>query len=166
MIAFPAWIQPFAQERALLIVNHVVAAEPAAAARLQGHAGRVVRVRAEPGLPLLGALPAWDLVVTPAGLVETAAEGRPVPDLEVVADLSQPLALLSALAQGRRPALRIEGDAAFASDMAWLIDNLRWDAEEDLSRLVGDAVAHRAMQVLRGLREALRRLLAAGNAPS
>ena len=42
---------------------------------------------------------------------------------------------------GERPTLRIEGDAAFANDLNWLIENLRWDVQEDLSRLVGDAPA-------------------------
>jgi len=53
----------------------------------------------------------------------------------------------------------IEGDAGFAADVAWLIDHLRWEAEEDLARLIGDAPAHQAMRAARALRQALQPLL-------
>lgn len=38
-----------------------------------------------------------------------------------------------------KPAVSIEGDVQLAAEVAWLVDNLRWDVEEDLSRLIGDA---------------------------
>jgi ubiquinone biosynthesis protein UbiJ len=37
----------------------------------------------------------------------------------------------------------VQGDAAFAAAVAGVLSELRWDAEEDLSRLVGDIAAHR-----------------------
>ncbi len=39
--------------------------------------------------------------------------------------------------------VRIEGDAELAATLGRLAKELRWDAEEDLSRLVGDIAAHR-----------------------
>ena len=36
-----------------------------------------------------------------------------------------------------------------AAEVNWLVDHVRWDAEEDLSRIIGDAPAHSAMQALR-----------------
>jgi hypothetical protein len=33
--------------------------------------------------------------------------------------------------------VRIDGDVQFAGDIQWLADNLRWDIEDDLARLVG-----------------------------
>ena len=36
-----------------------------------------------------------------------------------------------------------QGDLALARDVLFIAQNLRWDAEEDLSRVFGDIVAHR-----------------------
>jgi ubiquinone biosynthesis protein UbiJ len=46
----------------------------------------------------------------------------------------------------------------------WLIDHVRWDIEEDLSRLVGDAPAHAVGQALRRMGEAVRQF-AGGSVP-
>ncbi len=40
-------------------------------------------------------------------------------------------------------AARVEGSAEFATELAYVLKNLRWDFEEDLSRAVGDIAAHR-----------------------
>jgi ubiquinone biosynthesis protein UbiJ len=48
-------------------------------------------------------------------------------------------------------AARIEGSAEFAEALAFVIRNLRWDAEEDLSGIVGDIAAHR--EILAGADE-------------
>ena len=42
--------------------------------------------------------------------------------------------------------VRIDGDAEFAQTLSQLARELRWDAEEDLSRVTGDIAAHRLMQ--------------------
>ena len=47
-------------------------------------------------------------------------------------------------------AARIEGSAEFAEALGFVIRNLRWDAEEDLSKVVGDIAAHR---IVAGTRE-------------
>lgn len=39
--------------------------------------------------------------------------------------------------------VQIQGDAEFAAAIGRLAKDLRWDAEEDLSRVVGDIAAHR-----------------------
>ena len=57
---------------------------------------------------------------------------------------------------GERPAIDVSGDAAFASDIDWLIDNLRWDLQDDLARLVGDAPARQIAKVGGWLAGALR----------
>ena len=63
----------------------------------------------------------------------------------------------------------MSGDAAFASDIDWLIDNLRWDLQDDLARFIGDAPARQLAKVggwfagaLREGAKALRDLAAAG----
>ena len=40
-------------------------------------------------------------------------------------------------------AVDVQGDAKLAAEILVLARHLRWDAEEDLSRLVGDVAAHR-----------------------
>jgi ubiquinone biosynthesis protein UbiJ len=54
--------------------------------------------------------------------------------------------LLAALARGEEHAMRsvdVEGNAKLAAEVLVLARHLRWDGEEDLSRLVGDVAAHR-----------------------
>jgi ubiquinone biosynthesis protein UbiJ len=43
--------------------------------------------------------------------------------------------------------------------VAWLVDNVRWDVEEDLSRVVGDATAHTIGRFARSAAEAVRRFV-------
>jgi ubiquinone biosynthesis protein UbiJ len=46
----------------------------------------------------------------------------------------------------------------------WLVDHVRWDLEEDLSRLFGDAPAHALGQVVGRMADALRQFGARGAA--
>jgi ubiquinone biosynthesis protein UbiJ len=50
-----------------------------------------------------------------------------------------PFAIAQELIAGDKPAVRIEGDVQLAAEVNWLIDHVRWDIEEDLARLMGDA---------------------------
>jgi ubiquinone biosynthesis protein UbiJ len=52
--------------------------------------------------------------------------------------------------------VQIEGDVQLAAELAWLSDNLRWDFEEDLARLLGDIPAHALADAGRKLVAALR----------
>lgn len=45
----------------------------------------------------------------------------------------------------------IDGDTGFAAALSHITRNLRWDAEEDLSRVFGDIAAHRIVQTGRTL---------------
>jgi len=47
-----------------------------------------------------------------------------------------------------------------AAEVNWLIDHVRWDAEEDLARLIGDAPAHTLAQAARQTMGALRSFVA------
>lgn len=47
-------------------------------------------------------------------------------------------------------AARISGTADFAETLGFVFRNLRWDAEEDLSRVVGDVLAHRFVRTATG----------------
>ena len=92
-------------------------------------------------------------VLAGAGDVQHRQRGTPDPglfergqfsafDLRLTVTETSPLDVLSALARGDKPRVRIEGDVQLAAEVNWLIDNVRWDAEEDLARLIGDAPAH------------------------
>lgn len=145
-------------ERVTLLLNHVLMAEPAATARLQPHAGRVLEV-AVSAWPLPGPVPPparW--TVSPAGLLEPVPVGIEIaPALRVDVPLNRPLRALGDLMASRAPLVAIDGDAGFAADVAWLMENVRWDAAADLERLVGPAVAHQLASVARSVAEAVRR---------
>ena len=155
----PAWVVEETLNRLVLFLNHVLISEPQAMARLARHRGQRIALVWEGH--------ALNLQPTPAGLLERAdATGF---DLRLTVTESSPLALASTLARGDKPKVHIEGDVQLAAEINWLIDNVRWDAEEDLARLIGDAPAHalaglarQAWTALQGF--AARRAPAAGGA--
>jgi len=51
-----------------------------------------------------------------------------------------------------------------AAEVNWLVDHVRWDIEEDLARVLGDAQAHTLAQAARGLATALRQFMGASPA--
>ena len=128
----PAWLVHEVQHRTVLLLNHVLMQEQGAMDRLARRAGRVAHVQ-------------WRhfqlaLALTPAGLLELAPEGA-VPDLRLEVSETSPLSLARSALAGERPTIRIEGDVQLAADINWVVDNVRWDIEEDLSRVIGDAPA-------------------------
>lgn len=121
-------------------------------ARLRVHEGKTVL--------LDGFFGGWPLKITPAGLFEESADGAE-PHLRVKVATPGPLDLVNTVLRGARPRVSIEGDADLAAVFAWLAENLRWDYEEDFSRLAGDAPAHFVGQRLRVLGEMLRGVFSA-----
>ena len=115
------------------VINHLLADEPWAREKLAKHAGKVAVIDA--GLAVLRLQAGSD------GMVEAAAESDAA-DVTIrikAADLPRIL-------QDRERAfsyVTIEGDAEFANTISQLSRSLRWDAEEDLSRWVGDIAARR-----------------------
>ena len=152
-----------AVERMTLLVNHVLGSEPVALQRMRPHAGRSIQLHFQGWPALLPPPPTTTFRVTKAGLLEWCDAEVPIePDLRVDIDASNPaLAMFQTLA-GERPKVVVAGDAAFATDLNWLIDNLRWDVQDDLARLVGQGPARElariASAVADGLREAARAL--------
>ena len=146
----PAWMVDEVQRRLVLLVNHVLMQEPEALARLARQKGRVVEAR-------------WRifnlrLAATPAGLFELDASAI-APDLTLTLTEESPWALTQAVLSGAKPPVRIEGDVQFAAEINWLVDHVRWDLEEDLSRVVGDAPAHAIAGVGRRMADALRQFI-------
>jgi len=144
----PEWVVDEVQNRVLLFLNHVLMQEPAAQDRLRRQKGKPVRVQ-------------WGefhltLAATAAGLLErTAPDAKP--ELSVTITQTSPIELAQRVLAGDKPAVDIRGDVQLAAEVAWLVDNVRWDVEEDLSRLVGDATAH---SLVRGAKAAAQGLKA------
>ena len=133
-------ILPTPAELAARAVNRLTGAAPLARERLARHAGRTAVFR-------VGPVPPVALTVQTTGEVLAAVSGAAA-DLEV---RISPF-LMPRLAARDEAAFRdvgMQGDMELAGEIAYLAKNLRWDVEEDLSRLVGDAAAHRAVSAAR-----------------
>ena len=148
----PPWLVRGAQHRLTLLLNHVLMQEAEAMERLARQKGRVARVQWRDFFMALR--------ITPAGLLELAPQDA-APDLRLEVAETSPLALAKGAISGARPAIRIEGDVQLAAEINWLADNVRWDVEEDLARLVGDAPAHAIASAARQAAGALRRFAGA-----
>lgn len=130
-------------------INHFLAAQPWARVRLAGHGGKVACFD--------GGVTALRLLVHADGSVAVAPGGS-------VADVTIRLRLadLPLIAQNPERAfahVRIEGDADFANAISQLSQVVKWDAEDDLSRVVGDIAARR---LVAGARSAHSAALATG----
>jgi ubiquinone biosynthesis protein UbiJ len=146
----PAWLADEIQHRAVLFINHVLMQEPEARARLTRQSGRRVLFQWQ-GFSL-------SLVATPAGLVDR--DGGGAPDLTLTVSEASPLALAQMALRGEKPPVRVDGDVQLAAEVNWLADHVRWDAEEDLARLLGDAPAHSLAQAASAAAQALPAMLA------
>jgi ubiquinone biosynthesis accessory factor UbiJ len=113
-------------------LNHLLGQAGWARKQLSAFAGRQARFD----------MPPWRLAfaVTAEGLFEaTATDGV---DVTVTLPADAPLLALHGIDRVMATA-HVTGNAEFATALSFVLKNLRWDAEEDLSRLVGDIAAHR-----------------------
>lgn len=146
----PQWLVREVHQRLILLLNHVLQQEPVAMARIARHCGQVVLLQWR-GFSL-------GVMGSAAGLLELAAPGK-VADLSLTVTDESPLGLLRAALRGDKPAVRIEGDVQLAAEVNWLVDSVRWDLEQDLARLLGDAPAHTLAQAINRVTAALRQFL-------
>lgn len=122
-------------------LNHLLERESWAREKLAPFAGEVVELRCEP-------LPPLRLVVSEGGRTVPADAGR-----EATLVISARPGIFAALSKGEDHLMRavdISGNARLATEILTLLRYLRWDAEEDLSRVFGDVLAHR---IASGVRE-------------
>jgi ubiquinone biosynthesis accessory factor UbiJ len=146
----PAWAVDEVQHRLVLLLNHVLMQEPEATSRLARLKGRVVRLQWR-------AL-SMTLAATPAGLLERSAPDA-VADLSLLVADESPISILQTVLNGGKPSINIEGDVQLAAEVNWLADHVRWDVEEDLSRMMGDAPAHALVSALKQMATALKSFL-------
>lgn len=122
-------------------LNHLLEADPALRERLAPFAGEVLDLRAPP-------LPTLRLAIAEGGRLAPAPS-----DAEPSLTITLGPGALAAAARSEDHVLReveISGNARLATAVMFLFRHLRWDAEEDLSRLIGDAAAHRVAGAARG----------------
>ena len=147
----PPWVVQEMQRRLVLLLNHVLQQEPEAQARLKRQAGKLVEAH-------------WRhfnvrLAATPAGLLDLG-DAQQAPDLTLTLTEESPFTLAQAALRGDRPPVRIAGDVQLAAEVQWLVDHVRWDLEEDLARVFGDAPAHAMAQVGGRIADAVRQFVA------
>lgn len=121
-------------------LNHLLRAEPWARERLAPFAGECVEIDAPP-------LPGVRATIEAGGSLAPGG-GRP----SLVVRIGP--GFLAGLARGEEHALRsvdVSGNARLASEVMLLVRHLRWDVEEDLSRLFGDVAAHRLAEAARAI---------------
>jgi ubiquinone biosynthesis protein UbiJ len=152
----PAVLIEEVQDRLLLLVNHVLMQEPAAIARLIRQQNRTLQI-------------SWRQLqlscrITPAGLFErTVVQNSPHLSLHISQE--SPWAIFQGLAQGDKPTMQVQGDVMLAADINWLVDHVRWDIEEDLSRVLGDAMAHQSVAMAKRIITALKGFLPSSVSP-
>ena len=121
-------------------INHVLGSEPWASAALAKHAGKTILLQ----------LPLGNLFfeITSAGLLNVLNQtDSPSLTLEVSSKALGELAASSgSLREQAFKAVKLTGDAELAQLIGRLAGQLRWEYEEDLARLVGDAPAHFAVR--------------------
>ena len=123
---------------ALAAVNHLLGQSAWARKKLAPFAGHIAQIKMPPFEAAFVVLADGLL-----GMPEAAEEGEELSS-EVCISLpaTTPLLLLQGTDAVMRAA-RLEGSAEFAEALGFVIRNLGWDVEEDLSRFVGDIAAHR-----------------------
>ncbi len=126
---------------ALVLGQHLLRQASWARARLAEHAGKQVQVAFPLGTILLR-------IATDGGV--ESGDPDNAPELTV---LLSPIAAAKWLVD-RKDAwrdARVDGDAELAAAISYVVANLRWDYEDDLSQVVGDVAAYRIARTARQL---------------
>lgn len=119
----------------LAILNHVLAQNRWARQRLQAHCGQRLDL-------VLGRLP-LQLGIDAEGYF--ALQNASGVDVSITLPVTK-LPLTDFSMERLLKEARIEGRAELANTLGFVFSNLRWDVEEDLSRVFGDILAHRLHQ--------------------
>ena len=121
-------------------INRLLRQNSWALERLRPFAGKVVRAECFPVTMLLGITEAGEMAAVPAAVPDVT--------LRLTPGVMLRLAARDASAWNN---IAVEGDPQLAAALKHVARNLRWDVEEDLSRVFGDIAAHRMVQTGRKL---------------
>jgi ubiquinone biosynthesis protein UbiJ len=127
-------------------INHLLAQEPQARTRLAAHAGKLALIDAAPA--------ALRMRVAGDGYLESAPA-----DAAANVTIRVKLSDLPLMLQNQDRAfsyVTIEGDAEFANAISQLSKTLRWEAEHDLEKIVGQIAAARLVSGARSAFSAAR----------
>lgn len=121
-------------------LNHLLGQSEWARRRMMPFAGRQARFE----------MPPWRFAfrITADGLFE-AVDDEAV-DVTVALPPDAPFLALQGFDRAMAGA-HVTGNAEFATVLSFVLKNLRWDAEEDLSKLVGDVAARRIVRTATAL---------------
>ena len=123
-------------------LNHLLKRASWARERLRAFAGKVARFEVVPFTVALTILESGEVGDAPAAAVPDAAF-----------TLTPGIALRTLAGDTAAwQQVATTGDAALAREILYIAQNLRWDVEEDLSRVFGDIVAHRMVATARELK--------------
>jgi ubiquinone biosynthesis accessory factor UbiJ len=123
-------------------INHLLRGASWARDELEPFAGRTARIEVIPF--------ALALTVVESGEIMPAAAGAaPAVTLRLTPGL---MLRLAARDEDAWREIEIAGDTDFAATINRVARNLRWDVEEDLSRVFGDIAAHRMAEAGRTIR--------------
>ncbi len=125
-------------------LNHFLPSKSWAGKRLQPYVGKTVR---------LCISSFFNIVLT----VQTSGElSAAMSSVTVDTTITLTPGLLPRLLAHDEEAYRkisISGDSVFAEELLCISKNLHWDVEQDLSRIMGDILAHRVVRISKGLKQ-------------
>jgi ubiquinone biosynthesis protein UbiJ len=130
-------------------VNHVLRAESWALRRLAPFAGKTAAFSV---LPFSATF-----TLRESGEVAPAMPGA-VPDVRITVSLPAATRILAG-DEAAYDEVRVQGDGELAQAIRFVVQNARWDVEEDLARIFGDALAHRAVRTGRAALQVPARVL-------
>ena len=133
-------------QTALAALNHVLRQQAWARDRLRAHAGRTVRMIVESPLGPVSS----DARIVDDGTLEAFGVESPTVTLSLRPSIDAVFGLLREGPRGLTGHLKVDGDVMVAAAIGEIAQHLRWDVEEDLSRVLGDRVAHRVGETARG----------------
>lgn len=132
------------------VLNHLLAGNAWAAARLAPYAGQAFRVEGGP-IPLV-------LAIVDGGSFASPDDSALAPAVTIVLDSGTLGELLTDPARALASA-HLSGSAHFAEALAFVFRNLRWDYEADLADVIGDMPARRLARWLGDFAVHQRRML-------
>lgn len=124
---------------ALAGLNHVLDQADWARLKLQPFAGRSVRIAMAPF--------ALSFTISGDGRLQGSDATAKPADLDIILPIDTPLRALQGSERVMAVA-QISGPADLADALSFVLGRLRWDIEEDLSKVVGDVAAHRIVSML------------------
>jgi len=131
-------------------LNHLIQAESWAQARLIGHSGAHVRIDSGPIVLSLG--------INEHGLFHPGDKTLD-PDVSIALPADLPVRLLFDR-DTLFSSVKLGGSANIAESLAFVLRNLQWDAEADLSEIVGDIAARRLARLARTMAVAIQDAIA------